>query len=182
MQLKPWEDSMGRLVRKDVTIPDGRLLKFDMGAVRAPRNIVAPDLAAANAGPADQTDTDNYATRIVKYIPAEVVAFYLAADKLFVKAPAATGANVAEKFVAEHAYDFSIGIFVLALIGTPIYLWQMSRQDDPVIINLAVSTLAFPIWAYAVQGEVFAPVYSSAIASFLVLFFTFVSGFIKPGK
>jgi hypothetical protein len=90
---------MSRLVRGDVNIDAP--LRFGISPVRVPIASAAP----AVEGDATRTDTDNYSTRIVKYIPAEVVAFYLAADKLFVKAPAAAGANVVERFVAELALN-----------------------------------------------------------------------------
>jgi len=152
--------------------------------VRAQITAVAPAVAnqAQAPGAANQTDTDDYATRMVKYIPAEVVAFYLAADKLFVKGAEAVNSNIADIFVAAHLFYFSIAVFVLALIGTPIYLRQQAADNEPWQVQAAVSTVAFAIWAYAVHGQVFVSIYSSAISAFLVLVFTFSSGFIKPGK
>ncbi len=71
---------MSRLVRKDVTVGNS-LFRLQASPVRANITTVAP----AVQGAATETDTDDYTTRIVKYIPAGVVAFYLAADKLFAK-------------------------------------------------------------------------------------------------
>jgi hypothetical protein len=71
---------MSRLVRRDVRLGN-RAFGLQASPVRAQIASVAP--AVANQAAADQTDTDDYTTRIVKYIPAEVVAFYQAADKLF---------------------------------------------------------------------------------------------------
>jgi hypothetical protein len=119
---------------------------------------------------------------MVKYIPAEVVAFYLAADKLFAKGAELVNANVAETFVSTHAYAFSVAVFAIALAGTPIYLRQQAANGDPWMVQAAVSSIAFVIWSYAVHGEIFFPIYSSAIAAFLVLVFTFASGFVVPGK
>jgi len=67
---------VSRLVRKDVRLGN-RAFGLAASPVRAQIATVAPAVAAAG-----QTDTDDYTTRIVKYIPAEVVAFYLAADTL----------------------------------------------------------------------------------------------------
>jgi len=172
---------MSRLVRRDVRLGD-RTFSLQASPVRAQIATVAPALTdhAQDPAAATQTDTDDYTTRMVKYIPAEVVAFYLAADKLFIKGAEAT--NIAETFVAKHLYDFSIAVFVIALIGTPIYLRQQATDDEPWMVQAVVSTLAFVIWAYAVQGQMFVPLYSSAIAAFMVLVFTFASGFVKPGK
>ena len=168
---------MSRLVRKDSGL-EGRLFSLQTSPVRANITTVAP----AVAGAANQTDTDDYTTRMVKYIPAEVVAFYLAADKLFVKGAAAINANIADTFVGNHLFYFSIGVFAIALIGTPIYLRQQASNNEPWQVQAVVSTFAFVIWAYAVQGQIFTNIYSSAISAFLVLVFTFASGFVKPGK
>jgi hypothetical protein len=170
---------MSRLVRRDVRLGN-RAFGLQASPVRAQIATVAP--AAANQAAADQTDTDDYTTRIVKYIPAEVVAFYLAADKLFAKATDVVNANIADIFVRDHLRYFSIAVFVIALVGTPLYIRQQATDDSPWRVQAALSTLAFLIWAYAVQGQIFASVYSSAIAAFLVLVFTFASGFVKPGK
>lgn len=174
---------MGRLVRRDVRLQD-RAFALQASPVRAEISKVAPAVAAQAQAPgaAAETETDDYATRIVKYVPAEVVAFYLAADKLFVKAAAVVNANVADIFVNDHLRYFSIAVFVIGLLGTPLYIRQQATGNDPWQVQAGVSTLAFVIWAYAIQGQIFAPIYSSAIAAFSVLVFTFASGFVKPGK
>jgi len=168
---------MSRLVRRDVNL-GGRLLSLHPSPVRAQITSVAP----AVTGAPSQTDTDDYATRIVKYIPAEVVAFYLAADKLFAKAADVANANVVDIFINSHLFYFSIAVFAIALVGTPIYLAQQAEDDEPWRVQATISSLAFVIWAYAIQGQIFVPFYSSAIAAFAVLVFTFASGFVKPGK
>jgi hypothetical protein len=173
---------MSRLVRRDVSLQAGGLLSLQASPVRAQITAVAPAVANQGADAANQTDTDDYATRMVKYIPAEVVAFYLAADKLFVKGAEFAKDNIADTFVANHLYGFSVAVFLFGLVGTPIYLRQQATGNDPWQVQAAISTGAFVIWAYAVQGQIFTPVYSSAIAAFLVLVFTFASGFVKPGK
>jgi hypothetical protein len=174
---------MSRLVRRDVRLGD-RTFSLQASPVRAQITTVAPALTdhAQDPAAATQTDTDDYTTRMVKYIPAEVVAFYLAADKLFVKGAEAVNDNIVKTFVDKHLYDFSFAVFVIALIGTPIYLRQQATDDEPWVVQAVVSTIAFVIWAYAVQGQMFVPLYSSAIAAFMVLVFTFASGFVKPGK
>jgi hypothetical protein len=173
---------MGRLIKRDVNV-QGRFA-LEMSPVRARITDAAPPIAeaAAQAGAAEQTEAESYAERLVKYIPAEVVAFYLAADKLFTKAPSAVASGtIADQFVAEHHYAFSIGVFLLGLVGTPFYFYQQAKATEPWRVQCLVSTLAFIVWAYAVQGGIFAPVYSAAIAGFAVLVFTFASGFVKPG-
>jgi hypothetical protein len=170
---------MSRLVQRDV-----RLGNKAFGLQASPVRVQVATIASAAAGAStNQTDTDDYATRLVKYIPAEVVAFYLAADKLFAKGAELTDSNIAEAFVAKHLFYFSVAVFIIALIGTPIYLRQQRTADDqPWQVQAAISTLAFVVWSYAVQGQIFVSLYSSAIAALLVLVFTFASGFVKPGR
>ena len=181
-------DSMGRLVRRDVNLAPNSLLALSSTAVRTPVAAVVTETAAAAlpGAAAAQTDTDDYPTRMAKYVPAEVVAFYLAADKLFTKGAgaAATGLNLAEAFVQKNLYYFSVAVFVIALIGTPFYYRQLATNNEPWKVQAAIATVAFVIWAYAVQGGIYseAELYSAAIASFLVLVWTFAAGFVKPGK
>ncbi len=126
---------MSRLIQRDARV-EGHLFGLGSSPVRAQIEAVAPTVAgqAQAPGAAQQTDTDDYATRMVKYIPAEVVAFYLAADKLFVKGAQAVNANIADTFVAGHLFYFSVAVFVIALVGTPIYLRQQAcvfRRSRP---------------------------------------------------
>jgi hypothetical protein len=64
----------------------------------------------------------------------------------------------------------------------PLYLKQQATAGEPWQVQAVVSSAAFVIWAYAVQGQMFVPVYSSAIAAFMILVFTFASGFVKPAR
>ncbi|SDR11630.1 hypothetical protein SAMN05444161_1694 [Rhizobiales bacterium GAS191] len=146
----------------------------------------APAVAGAAAG--QETQVDNYAARIVKYVPAEVIAFYLAADKLFVPVSvtpsAETSTVMITKFIDTHGNYFGIGIFLLALVATPIYIWQQAEKDQNWIVNGVMSTIAFVIWAYTTQGSVFYGngFYDPRLASFAVLIYTLLSGFVVPAK
>jgi hypothetical protein len=64
------------------------------------------------------------------------IAFYLAADKLFAKAADVVNANIAEMFVNTHLRYFSIAVFVIALVGTPLYIRQQAtdQKNRPVRI------------------------------------------------
>jgi hypothetical protein len=185
------DQKMSRLVRPDVNAQSHVVFRASPVAI-VPGEAGAPAAPSVTADvPTSTTAVDNYATRIVKYIPAEVIAFYLAADKLFAPSrvsgaaaqPAANGdANFMSLFISAHSNQIAAGIFVAALIATPLYLWKQAEQDQPWLVNVLVSTIAFAIWAYATQGAVFAPVYDARIASLAILSFTLLSGFIVPGK
>src|SRR6266850_2593168 len=62
----------------------------------------------------DEKAADGYAEKLVKYIPAEVVAFF---------APLAT--------LAQDRSGLLIALALVGLIATPAYLWQSSRRLPP---------------------------------------------------
>lgn len=173
---------MSRLVRAETRAnPPPAAVGFH--AVRVRLN--TPGAPQFDGAAADQTtDVDNYTTRIVKYIPAEVVSFYLASDKLaaHLTDPGDSAGNLGTRFVSEYHFWVSLIIFVLGLVGTPFYLKQQAQVNQPWLTHAVVSTIAFVIWAYAVRGTIFADIYVAGIAGILVLVFTFVSGLVIPIK
>src|SRR6516165_3071200 len=177
---------MSRLVRAAVN--DKGFVSFSA----SPVNIVPAnhDLSAhppLEAGAA-VTEVDNYAARIVKYVPAEVIAFYLAADKLFAPVvnlarPDRTDHVLVTDFINTHGQIFAAIIFALALVATPLYIWRQAEPNQPWAVNGIMATMAFIIWAYAVQGGIFSGngLYDPRLASFTILVFTLLSGFVVPG-
>ncbi|HXK26396.1 MAG TPA: hypothetical protein VMS55_27280 [Myxococcota bacterium] len=102
------------------------------------RRIPAPGEAADPSGP----KADDYLGRLVKYVPSEVVAMYLALTAL-VPTPPSDG-DLKELWV----------YFAIAVVATPVYLWvTIRRGNQPVhAIQLVFSTIAFVIWAIAMGG------------------------------
>ena len=120
---------------------------------------------------------DDYGAKIAKYVPAEVVAFYIGVDKIVTGLPNSGGFTVTPRiqFIA------SAALFVLAWAGTPLYLARQAESGQDWVAHVTISTVAFPIWAYAVQGTVFTDpaytgIYNAGIAGILVAVFTFASG------
>src|SRR4051812_44607028 len=85
---------------------------------------------------------DSYADRVLKYIPAEIVALYLAVSHM-VKA-AATAQN-------PHLTLWSVIIATL-LVTTPVYLRRVERVSSR--SQIAVSTVALAIWIFALDNPV----------------------------
>jgi hypothetical protein len=121
---------------------------------------------------------DNFLERIAKYVPAEVIAFFIFINAILDQAvktggPGATMAGFPVMYVA-----------LLALIGaivlTPLFVWYVREEGDAWIINACVSTLAFPFWAYAIGAIAFADYRDGNLAAILLVTFTVVSGFIAP--
>jgi hypothetical protein len=82
---------------------------------------------------------DDYTSRILKYIPIEVVTVTTVLEGIV-----RSGANAVQLAPALWA------VFLFGLIATPIYLWRMQRVQK--IEQLLISTGAFAVWAFAVGG------------------------------
>ena len=88
-------------------------------------------------------ENDNAVTRIVKLLPAEIVAGYV---------PLVAGAEA----FADKDVQFALACIVLALGGvlTPLYLIAVGKPKGDIIkwINVLASTVAFFLWAYLLGG------------------------------
>jgi hypothetical protein len=86
-------------------------------------------------GPGD-TPADGYVDKLIKYVPAEVVAFF---------APAAA--------IAAGSRGALLGIAAAGVIATPGYLWYQSRKlpvdRKPLPHFFVIATIAFLVWAAA---------------------------------
>jgi len=83
-----------------------------------------------------QGPTDGYLEKLVKYVPAEVVAFF---------APIAS--------LVESQRPLLIASGVVGLIATPTYLWAnakgLEKRQRPPAYYYVLSTAAFVVWALA---------------------------------
>lgn len=99
-----------------------------------PRTIVYPPLRKsdtyAHMDADDSTTPDDYGKRLLKYVPAEVIGFYL----------------LASAFPDSDALQM-LFLFVAA-IATPAYLWYVAPDDHPPLAySYVLATLAFLAWA-----------------------------------
>jgi hypothetical protein len=110
--------------------------------------------------------------KIVKLIPAEVVAGYSALIYF--------ASNVARE--SWHIWLFGIA-FLAGLIATPTYLYFAANRQKPYVAQMVISTIAFMPWAYLTTGKQIIPqYYDSAFAGFLVAIVTLVNGCIPIKK
>lgn len=114
---------------------------------------------------------DNYFGRLVKFIPAEVVALYVSAGGVVPKGHL-------------HEIDYLWGIFVACVVITPLYMWVVARDEvtkKPIWKNITGATIAFPVWAFALGGP-FAHLswYEPFQGSLLLMFVTVGLGFLTP--
>lgn len=86
--------------------------------------------------------TDTTAERILKYIPAEVVAFYLAALGIIESLPQETKGKEGGYWV----------ILVLGVVGAPLYILKFAEWAKSAFLHAAWSAFAFLVWAYTLGG------------------------------
>jgi hypothetical protein len=159
---------MSRLVRKpqasDEQISDlERVLRSDLDGIAVP-----------NTDPGD-----NYFVRIVKYVPGEVLAFFMVINAILAQAIKsgggdATMAGIPVSMVATAA------VIASCLVLTPMFCWYVREEGDAWAVNAVVSTIAFPFWAYLMGAVAFANHHDGNLAAILILTLTVVSGVISP--
>ena len=98
---------------------------------------------------------DDYTSRLLKYIPAEVITLYLTLTSIL-RSSMDTG-QVLEWLV-----------FAIGTIATPLYLWRLQKVHK--VVQLTLSTGAFIVWAFALGGPFanvswYAPVYGGILLS-----------------
>jgi hypothetical protein len=126
---------------------------------------------------------DDYKDRLVKYIPAESVALYTFTDKLVVAYYGINDKGEATRIPADFLFHFlPWALFVLALVGTPIYLYRQKLPAQPWKVHAVLSTFAFVFWAYTLDGSLFMVnhLYNVLLAGLAAPIFTFVAGWFDP--
>lgn len=126
---------------------------------------------------------DDYKDRLVKYIPGEAVALYAFTDKLFTAYYGINEAGAPTRVEADVLFNVLPWVlFVLGIIGTPIYLYRQKLTGQPWKMNAFLATIAFILWAYTLDGSLFLihHWYNVLLAGLLAPIFTFVAGMIEP--
>ncbi len=118
---------------------------------------LAGGLRSAAAAPAQAPEArpDTYQDRLLKYIPAEVVATYV-----FLDGVARTGNNGAG------APSLRWFIFLILLLGTWFYLERVQQVRK--VQQLIISTIAFAVWVLSLGGPFtslgwYSPVYGAVL-------------------
>ena len=116
---------------------------------------------------------DDYKDRLLKYIPAEVVALYLTLDGII---KAATGQLSPREMVWAGWI-----IFAALLVLTPVYLLKMAGVTKK--LQLFVSTLAFAVWIFALPDGIFKSLswYRPVFGALVLPLYTFLVPMIYKG-
>jgi hypothetical protein len=121
---------------------------------------------------------DNYLVRMVKYVPAEIIAGSMLINAILGQAmklggQSATMAGFPLTTIAE-------GALILGIVLTPLFCWYVREEGDAWFVNALMSMIAFPFWAYLMGAVAFANHHDGNLAAILVLTFTAVSGLVSP--
>ena len=141
------------------------------------RRIITSELQSASqtesANGAVSSSVDGYFDRIMKYIPADVVALWL-----FISGLISSNTQTDPNAGTIHWVAFGVG-FVLTV------LWTRRQTTEPgkktALVQIAISGAAFVVWVFALGGpftslEWYLPYYGSIVLAV----FTVGSGLIVP--
>jgi heme/copper-type cytochrome/quinol oxidase subunit 3 len=135
--------------------------------------------SGGNATTAAQADLgDGYLERMVKYVPAEIIAFFMLINAILGQAMQSGGPNAAMAGIPVPI--IATIVLVIACALTPVFCWYVRREGDAWVVNAVVSTIALPFWAYLMGAVAFANFHDGDLAAILVMSFTVVSGLVAP--
>jgi hypothetical protein len=132
-----------------------------------------PRGGALFAGTSTGDKAQDYAERVAKYVPAEVIAAYLTLLPIVL---AQSDADTARRT------NLLALIFFLGVVFTPLYLWRFPGELKVKWFHLVLSTAAFALWTYSIRGGWLEDVglYDNVVAPILLVAFTLASGLIAP--
>ncbi|MEI7804731.1 MAG: hypothetical protein WCI56_05330 [Hyphomicrobiales bacterium] len=121
---------------------------------------------------------DNYLERMAKYVPAEVLAFSLFINGILGQA-VKTGGSAAS-MAGVPVTTIAMLALIAGMIVTPLFMWYVREEGDAWLTNAIVSTLLFPVWAYAMGAVAFADIHDGNLAAILLASVTVGSGLVSP--
>jgi hypothetical protein len=164
------EKAMGRLVRKP---------KLADAEPQSAGGFDGMFQTATRARPAAGAVTgDDYLTRMVKYIPAEIIGCSMLINAILAQSMLAGGDGAA--MAGFSVTSIAVGALLVGIILTPLFCWYVREEGDAWLVNAVVSTVAFPFWAYLMGAVAFAKFHDGNLAAILILTFTAVSGLVAP--
>jgi hypothetical protein len=116
----------------------------------------------------ENTPNDSYRERLVKYVPVETLALFIAVYGITYYL---SGSEEWYPLMARW-------ILIAGILGTVLYLWQAEGVAD--IVQLAISTIGFVLWACALGVVTVTSLsyYNAIIAAALLVIWVFFAPFI----
>ncbi len=155
---------MGRLVR----LP--RQASMDTGA--------APGQSRADRRSEPARAPDNYLERTAKYLPGEVLAFFIIINAILQQAMQTGGASAT--MAGLPVTTVAQGALAVGIVLVPLFVWYVREEGDAWVTNALVSTLLFPFWAYALGAAAFNTMWDGNLAAILLVTATVLSGLVMP--
>jgi len=112
---------------------------------------------------------DSYRERLLKYIPAETIALFIA---VYGSTYYISGSETWYPLMARW-------LLIAGTLGTMLYLWQIEGVTD--LVQLALSTIGFVIWVCALGVVTVAslPYYNAVVAAVFLIVWVFGIPFIE---
>ena len=136
---------------------------------------VSPHAQGLNL-PQQSGEADSYATKIVKLIPADIVAVYLGLQSLF-SGITAEGTR----------FGFQLGVFLIILVLAPFFLRRVAAVTDN--RQVVVIVISYFIWGISLGGpfqyllgKVTEDVTAQQIGGGLVMLYTLIVPMVYGGK
>jgi hypothetical protein len=126
---------------------------------------------------------DEYTERLLKYIPAESVSLFAFVDKaLTAYYGLDSGGGSTARPPDGVLTVLPAFLILLGLVGTPIYLYNQRKDNQPWKLHAVLATIAFGLWAYTLGGSFFIlnQWYHPLLAAIAAPVFTFVAGMFRP--
>ena len=119
--------------------------------------------------PGQDLPCDTYRERLVKYVPVEILVFYIA---VYGSTYAVIGTELFFPILARW-------LAIAGIICTPVYLWKAEQVSDG--IQLLVSTAGFVVWVFAlgVFPVVELPWYNQVVAAVFLPVYTLLCPFVE---
>ena len=136
-----------------------------------PRRIRTTRLEGVTGG-----DADTYFDRIIKYIPADIVAAWTAVTAAVSGAAKLGAANFTPSTVLWICFAFGV-------IITPLWILKQTAAggEPPAKTQAIVATLAFIVWVFALGAPFDSqPWYNGLFGTLAIIGFTLISGLIVP--
>jgi len=130
------------------------------------------DAAMATMAPPPASSASEFTEKIVKMVPSELVTAYTAAVGVI--------SDVAGEDTRLAAYGVT---FLVCFLAVPLYLYNEAEPGMPKWTHIIISTLAFPLWAYLVSGNMIMPeYYNGSLALLGTILFSVITGAIPVKK
>jgi hypothetical protein len=135
------------------------------------RRIISKALQAAS-GP---SGIDTYSDRVVKYIPADVVAAWVTASGLI---------KAAENGPYRPSNTVLWVIFAVGLFLAGAWTWKQTNRAGmpPPVVQIVISTIAFAVWVFGLGGPFpqWVGLYNPVTNSLALIAYTLAVGLVAP--